>query len=193
MIGGIVKSRIAGKWCEEDAELGRLFALIRKRSEHIETKKQGKKYVRQICFILTLEEFNKCYYRLSEMEGFSLTYSCMIVSYSGYPEGSVSNQFSAMETSNTNKRKLLAKSSRPIEHSFRKELQQKIQTDNRPPRQILDGIDKENDAVFEESSTEVNIKQIYNYRLSNDSNSLDPYTERHSFEKLHFVRPENLQ
>ena len=64
-----------------------------------------------------------------------------------------------------------------IEHSFRKELQQKIQTDNRPPRQILDGIDKKNDAVCEESSTEINIKQIYNYSLSNDSNSLDPYTE----------------
>ena len=53
----------------------------------------------------------------------------------------------------------------------------KIQTDNRQPRQILDGINKENDAVFEESSTEVIIKQIYNYRLSNDSDSLDPYTE----------------
>ena len=64
-----------------------------------------------------------------------------------------------------------------IEHSFRKELQQKTQTDDRPPRQILDGIDKENDAVCEESSTEANIKQIYNYSLSNDSNSLDPYTE----------------
>ena len=73
VVGGIVKSRIAGKWCERDAELGRLFALIRKRSEHIETKKQGKKYVRQIWFNLTLEEFNKYYYTLSETESFSLT------------------------------------------------------------------------------------------------------------------------
>ena len=96
----------------------------------------------------------------------------MVVSYSGYPESSVSNQFSIKETSNTNKRKLLAQSRRcAIEHSFRKELQQKIKTDNGPPRHILDGIDKE------ESSTEVIIKQIYNYRLSNDSNSLDRYTE----------------
>ena len=82
-----------------------------------------------------------------------------------------------METSNTNKRKLSAQSCRLIADSFRKELQQKIQTDNLPARQFLDGIDKENDAVFGESSTEVNIKQIYNYRLSNYPNSLDPYTE----------------
>ena len=71
----------------------------------------------------------------------------------------------------------MAQSFRPIEHSFRKELHQKIQTYNRRPCQFLDKTDKENDAFFEVSNTEVNIKQIYNYTLSNDSNSLDPYTE----------------
>ena len=35
----------------------------------------------------------------------------------------------------------------------------------------------ENDVVFEESSTEANIKQIYNCRRSNDSDSLGPYTK----------------
>ena len=147
VIGGIVNSRIAGRWCKRDAELEHLFALVRKRSEHIETKKQGKKYVRQICFILTLQEFKKYYYRLSEMESFSVTYSHMVVSYSGYLESSVSNQFSVKETSNTNKKKSQIR--RPIEHSFRKDLQQKFQTDNHPPRHILDGIDKQNGAVFE--------------------------------------------
>ena len=135
----------------------------------------------------------------------------MIVSYSGYSESSVSCQFSAKETSNTNKSKLLAQSFRPIEHSFRKELHQKIQTYNRRPCQFLNETDKENDAFFEVSNTEVNIKQIYNYTLSNDSNSLDPYTEilgsvleqkknfddvtdeSHLFDKLHFVWQENLQ
>ena len=67
-------------------------------------KKQEKKYVRQICFVLTLQEFNRYYYRLPEMESFSLIYSHMIVSYSGYPESSVSNQSSVMETSNTKKK-----------------------------------------------------------------------------------------
>ena len=93
-----MKSRIAEKWCKRDAELERLFALVRKRSEHIETKKQEKKYVTQICFNLTLEKFNKYYYTLSEMESFSLTYSCMVVSYSGHPESSVSDQFYVKET-----------------------------------------------------------------------------------------------
>ena len=37
-IGCILKSRIAGKWCEQDAELERLFALFRERSEDIQTK-----------------------------------------------------------------------------------------------------------------------------------------------------------
>ena len=67
----------------------------------------------------------------------------------------------------------MAQVCRLIVHSFRKELQQKIQTDNHSPRQILDGIDKENDAVLEDSSTEINIKKIYNYILNNDANSLD--------------------
>ena len=56
-------------------------------------------------------------------------------------------------------------------------MQRKIQTDDRPSRQVLDGIDKENDAVFKESGTEVNIKQFYNYKLSKDSNSLHLYKE----------------
>lgn len=148
-----------------------------------------------------MQEFNKYYYWLSEIECFLLPYSRMIVSYSGYPERSVSNQLSVMETSNTNKKNYQHKFA---VHSFRKELQQNVQTDNYPPRQILDEIDKENYAAF--------VKQIYNYRLSSDSNSFDPYKEiirsvknkkkvlttvqmkaSHSFEKLHFARPENLQ
>ena len=106
----------------------------------------------------------------------------------------------------------MAQVCRLIVHSFRKELQQKIQTDNHSPRQILDGIDKENDAVLEDSSTEINIKKIYNYILNNDANSLDLFTEipgtvmeqkesfdhvtdenHHSFKKLYFVWPENFR
>ena len=41
--GGIVSSRTAAKWCERDVALEHLFAIVRKRSEHIETKNQGKK------------------------------------------------------------------------------------------------------------------------------------------------------
>ena len=41
-IGCILKSRIAGKWCEQEAELERLFALFRKRSEDIQTKNKNK-------------------------------------------------------------------------------------------------------------------------------------------------------
>ena len=41
--GGIVNSRTAAKWCERDVALEHLFAIVRKRSEHIETKNQGKK------------------------------------------------------------------------------------------------------------------------------------------------------
>ena len=101
-IGGDANSRIAGKWCKRDEKFEHLLALVRKRSEHIEMKKQGKK--RQICFILTLQEFNKYYYRLSGVENFSLTCSCMVVSYPEYPKSSVSKQLSNKETSNTNKK-----------------------------------------------------------------------------------------
>ena len=178
----------------------------------VRVKENAAFILNQICFIFTLQEFNKYYYRLSEMESFSLTYSRMVVSSSAYRESSGSNQLSVMETSNINKNKPSAQIYRTIEQSFKKELQQKIQADNRPPCQIFDGIDKESDAVFEESSTEYNIKQIFNYRLNNDSNSLDPYTEilcsvieqkkilttlqmkaSHSFKKLHFALPKNLQ
>ena len=47
----------------------------------------------------------------------------------------------------------------PIDNSFRKELQQKIQTDNCPLRQILDGIDKETDGTV---STKVALKSTLN-------------------------------
>ena len=42
VIGYFVKSRIAGKWCERDAELECRFALDRKRSKHIEIKSKEK-------------------------------------------------------------------------------------------------------------------------------------------------------
>ena len=43
MSDGIANTGIAGKWCKRGAELEHLFSIVRKRSEHIETKKQGKK------------------------------------------------------------------------------------------------------------------------------------------------------
>lgn len=36
--GGIVNSRTAAKWCERDVALEHLFAIVRKRSEHTDTK-----------------------------------------------------------------------------------------------------------------------------------------------------------
>lgn len=83
VISGIASSPIAGKWYEREAELEHLLALVRKTSEHIEAKKQRKNYVRQIYFILTLQKSKKYYYKLPEIETFSLTYSHKVVSYSG--------------------------------------------------------------------------------------------------------------
>ena len=94
----------------------------------------------------------------------------MIVSYSGYPESSVTNQSSVMETSNTKKKNHQRKFAVPLRTLLGKNYSKKIQTDNCPLRQILDGIDKEND----ESSTEV--KSTLNKfitRPRNDSNSID--------------------
>ena len=99
------------------------------------------------------------------MESSSLTYSCMVVSYFGYLESSVNNQLFIKETSNTNKK------------TYQNKIAKKRAKQNRLLRQILNGIDKENNAVFEESTTEVNIKQIYNYKLSNYSNNPDLYAE----------------
>lgn len=99
------------------------------------------------------------------MESSSLTYSLMVVSYFGYLESSVNNQLFIKETSNTNKK------------TYQSKISKKLAKYNRLLRQILDGIDKENNAVFEESTTEVNIKQIYNYKLSNYSNNPDLYAE----------------
>ena len=128
LIGGIASSQNVEKWCEQDAELEHVFALFRKWSDHIETKKQGKKYVREICFFLSLQAFNKYDFRLSRMESFSLTYSRMVVRYSGHPESSVSNQSinCPLRRYQIQVNKLLAQLRHPIEHSFRKELQQKI-------------------------------------------------------------------
>ena len=108
--GGITNTGIAGKWCKRGAELEHLFENVRKRSEDIDTKKQGKKYSSQIYFVSILEKFNKHYYRLTEMESFSLTCSCIVASYSNYPECSVSNQLPIKKISNTNKKSFIANS-----------------------------------------------------------------------------------
>ena len=108
MSGGITNIGIAGKWCKRGAELEHLFENVRKRSEDIYTKKQGKKYSSQIYFISILEKLNKYYYRLTEMESFSLKCSCIVASYSNYPECSVSNQ--VQKISNTNKKSFIANS-----------------------------------------------------------------------------------
>ena len=104
MISSIANTGITGKWCKGGAESEHLFVIVRKRSEDIKTKKQGKKYSRQICFISILGKFNKYYFRLTEMESFSLTYSRIVASYYNYPECSVSNQLPVKKISNTNKK-----------------------------------------------------------------------------------------
>ena len=92
------------KYGKRGKKIEHLLNPVKERSQNIETKNQGKKYVTQICFILILQEFNKYYYRLTEMEHFPLTYSRMVVSSSGHSESSMSNQLLLKETSNTNKK-----------------------------------------------------------------------------------------
>ena len=110
MSGGIKNTGITGKWCKRGTELEQLFTIVRKRSDDIETEKQGKKYSSQICFISILEKFNKYYYRLTEMESFSLTYSRIGASYSNYLDCSVSSPLPVKKTSNTNKKIFIANS-----------------------------------------------------------------------------------
>ena len=96
-----------------------------------------------------MQEFDKYYCKLTEMENFSLTCSRMVASYSGYPESSVSNQLFLKKTTNTNEKNDQRKLAVPSRTLLEKNCSKKIQTDNRFPCQILDRIYKENDAVFE--------------------------------------------
>ena len=81
MVGGIVNSRIAGKWFEQDAELKHLF---RTRKD-----KARKKVCNAIFFCFKIAKIQQILLPTLLNRKFFIN-NCMVVSYSGYPERSVS-------------------------------------------------------------------------------------------------------
>ena len=79
----------------------------------------------QFSFVLKLQKFNKYYYRLLNKKLF--INSCMVVSYSGYPERSVSNQLSVRETSNENLKNDQAKFAAPLNTLLEKNCSKQFQ------------------------------------------------------------------
>lgn len=173
VVKGEINTKLHGKWQKRDADLNNVYAVIRKRGDHQSSKAStGTVFVRQIIFVLTLEEFNTHYATFSSRTTFRLQNDLIILTYQ------IQNDEEAEVTESPHGNAIGPYSTifRPIEHSARKELQH--QTDQMAaPRVLLDEIEKNTDPVFQESTTTPNIKQIYNYRYNSNNSNLDPYLE----------------
>ena len=149
---------------------------------------------------------------LSEMEGFSLTYSCFVLSYSKCPKSLASNDFSLEETSNTNKRKLSTQSCRPIEHSFRKNCNKKFKQIIAQLVKFQMGLTKKTMLSLKKVALKSTLNKFITINLAmipivlirirkyflllwkkNKILMTLPMKASHFFKKLHFGHPENLQ
>ena len=146
------------------------------------------------------------------MESFSLTYSRMVVSYSSYPESSVSNELSIQETSNTNKNNCQHKFGEPSSTLLGKSCSKKfkemiallIRFQMRLTKKTILSSKKEalkstlnKFVTIDLAIIPIILIHIWKYfaQLWNKNKILMtlPMKASHSFEKLHFVWPENLQ
>ena len=58
-----------------------MYVVVRKRAEHKKSKESGVSLVRDIIFIMTLEEYNSKYSSMSKLKYFPVNHELIILSY----------------------------------------------------------------------------------------------------------------
>lgn len=176
VIGGQINSLFNGSWESRDADIRKMYALVRKRAEHKKSKEAGKSLVRYIIFLMNIEEYNLHYGNMSKLQRFQLDNPHILLSYQTSEDDDV---VEIIEKPHGNvKLKKGAPAFRPITHSSRKALEKAVATSSSvAPRHFLSTIEKKNSIVFEESNETPNIRHIYNYRQRSINEQSDPYLE----------------
>ena len=177
VVSGVVNEFIYGKWEKRQADLKLVYALVRKRADHVQSKKTGTNFSRQIVFTMPLADYNSHYPNLSKSPIYHLTQNLIILSYQTSQVERDDEELPVFEEApHRNSKSPFPTIFRPIEHSAKKVIEKDMQHSTTAPRLMLQEIERNNDSIFTESTTTPNIKQVYNYRQKSKENS-DPYLE----------------
>ena len=157
--GHIINKRTEKTWEKSAAKVDNLYAVIRKRAEHLATKKEGGLFVYHIIFTMAIDEYNEKYRNAAKFTSHQLQNSYIILNYF------IPDNVEITEATHGN-----AKNNptifRPTQHSLKKELTEGLSSTNETPRIVLDSYD-ENQTIFEETAFVRNKKQIYSFICNN--------------------------
>ena len=159
VIGGTMNQREVNKWEKIQTNLTNMYAVIRR---HKATKMEGRSFVRQVVYVMTINEYNDKYSFSAKVRSLQLRNSYIILSYS------MPKNTNIPETSHGNS-KSTSTIFRTTEHSFKKELHEKVKNTTDAPSIIMDSFESET-SIFEETPNIRNKKQIYNIRANSKCN-----------------------
>ena len=162
VISGVINRRSSSGWKKVDADISRVFAVIRRRATHQKTlREHGYGFKRCTTFVMHVNEINSMYGKLKDLKTYKLVYPHIIQHY--YFDGP---EVEVESDVHGNARGENATEFRPREHSLKKEIQETMTTEKRAPRLIAQNFTEESD-IFESSSDASvvrDVKQVKNYR-----------------------------
>lgn len=171
VIGGTFNERIGTtKWVARQANLSKVYAVIRKRAVHKPTLEEHRvQFIRYIIFIMPLLEYNANYRNLKAKSCYHLQCSNMIVSYYfDSPE-----EVPVVGAKHGNAKNPLAPQFHSVAHSIRKEIQEAVSKNNTAaPRILKEQLTRDKSAIETSLSETVrNEKQISNYKQMHGARS----------------------
>ena len=125
---------------------------------------------------MTLEEYNSKYTSMSKLKCFPLNHELVILSYQTLEI----EKIEIIEEPHGNTKKRDAPAFWPVTHSSRKDFEDVVLTSpSVAPRHLLSHVEQKESPNLEETNTNTNIQQIYNYRRKSnrDNENPDPYLE----------------
>ena len=162
---------MSGKWEQREVNLKNVYVVVRKRAEHKKGKEARVSLDWYIIFVMTLEEYNSKYSSMSKLKYF------LWIMADHFVIPNIRNwKTEIIEEPHGNTKKKDTPAYRPITHSCRKDFEDAVLTSpSVAPRHLLSHIEQNESPILEETNTNPNIQQIYNYRKkSNREKTLTP-------------------
>ena len=161
---------MSGKQEQREASLNNVYVVMRKTAEHKKSKESEASLVRYIIFVMTIVEYNAKYSSTLKLKCSPLNHELIILSY----QTSGTEKIEIIQEPHGNSKKKDAPAYR------RKDLEDAVLTSpSVAPRHLLLQTEQNESPILEETNTNLNIHQIYNYwkKFSRENENPDPYLE----------------
>ena len=141
-----------------------MYALIRRRSEDLNFKKKGSKFIRLVNIVMSAEEYNDAYKKLSSMKTYALKNNKVLVFYK--LEGEKFEEESRPHGNSKQRKNDFI----PSTHCFKVKCKEVVETSTLPVRNLIDEMEEHSNIFTRTSENDIprNAKQISNYRAQSN-------------------------